>query len=430
MALRLNYERLDLGAVAQEVRRRTFWSLYLLEDIFCVGLKEFELCRPDIIQLQLPCADTDFEGERLVTTGCLRPDGGREPETINDRGLFLRLAYIRRAIMRLNRRVYLKEIDSSELVSSIRNFETKLQQCQTQIRPFDQFTPDDPVPYHVRPQTVMCHMSLHQCYCDLYRMFLAGYTDAVPQVDVQAVAVKDRMTMRTKCLENAEKIVQTLIDFSEQSDKIQVLDSDAAVCAYHGTRLVLFGACSPGGNPRLPMQLAIKRAKACLSILSRLFAFSHSVKPMLKDLDGLIQRYDASLAMSYNVEIAEEEDSLSHEREVSEHARVRQRLSVHSLLLQAGFVDDSRDAADSFAEDACLAANLEESRVSREEPGSRPADGQRSYSGMISPEPLLLSQELFPDMQQGNANLLFNAWMGFPGPDELSGVGSALDDEF
>ncbi|OQU97056.1 Fungal specific transcription factor domain-containing protein isoform 2 [Cladophialophora immunda] len=340
MALRLNYERSDVGAVAQEVRRRTFWSLYLLEDIFCVGLKEFELCRPDIIQLQLPCEDVDFENERSVTTGSLRSDGGRDSETISDRGQFLRL----------NRRVYLNEIDAPELISCVRNFETALQQYQTQIRPFGQYAPDQPVPYQVQPQTVMCYMSVHQCYCDLYRIFLTGYTDAAPQVAIQAVGVTDRAMMGTKCLENAEKIVQILIDFNEQNDRLQLLDSDAAVCAYHGTRLVLFGSFSHRGNFRLGMQLAISRAKACLDILSRMFVLSHSVKPMLNDLGALIQRYETSLTLSSKFSVSEQENNARPRREVSEHARARQRLSVHSLLLQAGFVDDSQETAESFAQ--------------------------------------------------------------------------------
>jgi hypothetical protein len=103
VALRLNYEHPELGAVAQEVRRRTFWSLYLLEDVFCVGLKEFELCRPEIIQLQLPCADTDFGNETEVATGFLQPGMGLEPDTICVRGLFVKLAFTRRSIMKFVR---------------------------------------------------------------------------------------------------------------------------------------------------------------------------------------------------------------------------------------------------------------------------------------------------------------------------------------
>lgn len=100
VALRLNYEHSGLSPVAQEVRRRTFWSLYLLEDSFCVGLKEFELFDADTIHLQLPCEDGDFHEERPVNTGYLQPGKGLEPEEMGSRAAFVRLAFIRRSIMR------------------------------------------------------------------------------------------------------------------------------------------------------------------------------------------------------------------------------------------------------------------------------------------------------------------------------------------
>jgi len=100
VALRLNYEHPELGPVAQEVRRRTFWSLYLLEDVFCVGLKEFELCRPDIIQLQLPCEDESFGQESSPNTGFLQPGMGLEPETIGSKGVYFKLVFTRRSVMK------------------------------------------------------------------------------------------------------------------------------------------------------------------------------------------------------------------------------------------------------------------------------------------------------------------------------------------
>lgn len=100
VALRLNYEHSTLSPVAQEVRRRTFWSLYLLEDSFCVGLKEFELFDPDTIHLRLPSEDDDFSEERPTNTGYLQAGKGIEPEVIGSRAAFVRLAFIRRSIMR------------------------------------------------------------------------------------------------------------------------------------------------------------------------------------------------------------------------------------------------------------------------------------------------------------------------------------------
>lgn len=109
VALRLNYEHSGLGPVAQEVRRRTLWSLYMLEDSLCVGLKEFELLSPEIMHLQLPCEDSDFSDERPTFTGYLQPGKGIEPDVLGSRAAFIKLALIRREVIRyclLGPRVY------------------------------------------------------------------------------------------------------------------------------------------------------------------------------------------------------------------------------------------------------------------------------------------------------------------------------------
>lgn len=100
VALRLNYEHSGLGPIAQEVRRRTLWSLYLLEDSLCVGLKEFELLSPEIMYLQLPCEDADFNERRPLSTGYLQSGRGLEPDVLGSRASYIKLACIRRDIIR------------------------------------------------------------------------------------------------------------------------------------------------------------------------------------------------------------------------------------------------------------------------------------------------------------------------------------------
>jgi hypothetical protein len=155
VALRLNYEHSKLTPVAQEVRRRTFWSLYLLEDSFCVGLKEFELFDPDTIYLQLPCEDVDFLQERYISTGYLQPGKGLEPDVLGSRAAFVRLAFIRRAIMRLNRRISMKEANLSDLFSSMERFQTDLLRLKTKLAPCDQYSNSDPQVVRRSPQCVV-----------------------------------------------------------------------------------------------------------------------------------------------------------------------------------------------------------------------------------------------------------------------------------
>lgn len=100
VALRLNYERSELAPVAQEARRRLFWALYLLDDYFCVGLREFELCPEETIHLQLPCREEIFEAGQPCQTGMLRPSASDDVAAMGLRGAFMRLTSARRAIMR------------------------------------------------------------------------------------------------------------------------------------------------------------------------------------------------------------------------------------------------------------------------------------------------------------------------------------------
>lgn len=100
VGLRLNFERAELPPLAQEARRRLFWSLFLLDDFFCVGLREFELCPKETIHLQLPCDEELFEAGQHCRTGTLQQDPLEVPATIGLRGIFLRLVSTRREIMR------------------------------------------------------------------------------------------------------------------------------------------------------------------------------------------------------------------------------------------------------------------------------------------------------------------------------------------
>lgn len=172
VALRLNYEHTGLGPIAQEVRRRTIWSLYLLEDSFCVGLKEFEMLSPDIMHLQLPCEDADFNEKRPSLTGFLQSGRGIESEQLGSRAAFIKLALIRRDIMRFNRRICAKEITRADLFTCIERYQNDLLRLRTRLAPRDQYprTSSNGAPWP--PQFAMLHISWHQCHCDLYRPFM------------------------------------------------------------------------------------------------------------------------------------------------------------------------------------------------------------------------------------------------------------------
>ncbi|KAJ8122349.1 hypothetical protein ONZ43_g1431 [Nemania bipapillata] len=194
VALRLNYERSELAFVAQEARRRLFWALYLLDDYFCVGLREFELCPEETIHLQLPCREEIFATGQPCQTGMLRPRASDNVAAIGLRGAFLRLTSERRAIMRFNRRVGLGEVSSSTIGGRIRQFERDLAGLLSSLIPGHQYSVTNLVSSELPAQFAMLHMSYHQCHCDLYRMFLNGYSEAAPSKLLASIRTQDRIS--------------------------------------------------------------------------------------------------------------------------------------------------------------------------------------------------------------------------------------------
>ncbi|KAI2616182.1 hypothetical protein GGS26DRAFT_449407 [Hypomontagnella submonticulosa] len=457
LALRLNYERPELSDVAQEARRRLFWALYLLDDFFCVGLREFELCPEETIHLQLPCHEDYFEAGRSLRTGLLRPGTGPGlsdgPIFLGLRGVFLRLTSVRRAVMRFNRRVGLGEELSSTIGGSIRRFEEELRSLNASLEPPDQYSVSNLTTCRWQAQFLMLHMSLHQCHCDLYRLGLDGYSEAAPSPVLVAIHPRDRIAMQFKCLEHAESIIRIVSDFSNHGDGDCLLERDAAVCAFESARLVMFGSRIPGSTSSL--DVAINKAKLSLSLITRFFPYSASTQPLRKDLERLIASYSVRLALQTQESFSEPDPpSARSSTKVSQYASARQRLSVQSLLLQSDFVDDSNEIAGPTQGPVTqtLANNVQTdvqtihasgprggTVVGVATPGTAPSAASRnqgwSTAGQANPGNIQVSPfGLSLDAGQEDAGLIFNPWMGFAGTDDMYGASalrpSGPDDEF
>ncbi|KAF4333467.1 nitrogen assimilation transcription factor nit-4 [Fusarium beomiforme] len=411
-AIRLNYEHSKLSPVAQEVRRRTLWSLSLLEDSFCVGLKEFELFDADTIYLQLPCEDVDFQQEQHVATGFLQPGKGLEPEVLRPRAAFVRLAFIRRAIVRLNRRIGLKEVNLPELFSSIERFQNDLLRLRTKLAPCDQYPPAYSQDVHLSPQYFIMHMSWHICHCDLYRLFLTGYPEHTPHASIEGISAAEKGMMKDKCLSHAEQIIKVLSDFVQHKEEREMLEFDAAICAYHAARLVLFGTYTGKDNTGLPMQMAINKAQLCLDVITQYFAFSEQLKAMRQELERVIQQHKQWLESSDHRAITTTGYTVSAQSEkLSKDAYIRQRLAIHSLLRQSDFVDDSHDAAP---------------EAPPEPESEQHSPEQQTSWGNRDP---ITDQNLMFGLPYGGG-LDLNAWASMAGTQDLGGLFSDFDEQY
>ncbi|KAI0903487.1 hypothetical protein F4823DRAFT_629362 [Ustulina deusta] len=362
VALRLNYERSELAFVAQEARRRLFWALYLLDDYFCVGLREFELCLEETIYLQLPCRERIFEAGQQCQTGMLRPSASDNAAAMGLRGAYVRLVSTRRAIMRFNRRVGLGEEFPSTIGDRIRKFERELACLQAALGPEHQYSVSNVASCAWPAQFVMLHLSFYQCHCDLYRMFLTGYSEAAPTRFLADIPPQDSVAMQAKCLEHAESIFRILGDFvtnrpggSHDCSRLFLLERDAAVCAFESARVVMFGARLPCATSTL--EAAIHKARnISLYFITKFFQYSASTRPLCVALEHLISSYSNRLAGQTQSQARTQETHAEPEpaaprslSKISQYASSRQRLSVQSLLLQSDFTDDSHEIASPFS---------------------------------------------------------------------------------
>ncbi|KAJ4358376.1 uncharacterized protein N0V89_002958 [Didymosphaeria variabile] len=187
-------------------------------------------------------------------------------------------------------------------------------------------------------------MSWHQCHCDLYRPFLTDYPELGPHAALNGMSEPDRVLMRDKCLGHAEQIVRVLTDFIHHKQEQHLLEHDAAVCAYHAARLVLFGTYNASRESDFPMRMAMNKAQMCLDVIKRYFSFSAQLESMRKALEAAIDQHKTRWKPNGPVE-GTPRDPDPDPPNISRDAHNRQRLAIHSLLRQSDFVDDSREAA-------------------------------------------------------------------------------------
>ncbi|KAI0517088.1 hypothetical protein F5B22DRAFT_636031 [Xylaria bambusicola] len=362
VALRLNYERAELAFVAQEARRRLFWALYILDDYFCVGLREFELLPEETIYLQLSCREEIFEAGQQCPTGMLRPSVSDNVVAMGLRGAYLRLISTRRAIMRFNRRVGLGEESLSTISDRIQQFEQDLARLQAALIPEHQYSVSNLASCAWPAQFVMLHISFYQCHCDIYRMFLNGYSEAAPSGLLASIRPQDCATMQAQCLEQAENIIRILGDFITSyprgsSSQLLFLERDAAVCAFESARLVMFGSRLPCATSTLEASIH-KARQVSLYLITEFFQYSASTRSLSVALENLISSYSKRLSEQAQPQIRAQDTHTEPEPEpaaprrpsskISRQASSRQRLSVQSLLLQSDFADDSHEIAGSF----------------------------------------------------------------------------------
>ena len=113
---------------------------------------------------------------------------------------------------------------------------------------------------------------------------------------------------------------------------------------------------------------------------------------------------------------------------IAKDASIRQRLSIHSLLLQADFIDDSFKVAESPAESRLATASHSAALPNQETIMSSVNYGP-VYPAVVS-KTFYQHPDSFTKTYDLGSSLIFNAWMGFPGRDELAEHLNIFHDDF
>lgn len=376
-AMRLQYERLDLGNMAQEIRRRVMWSLTLVDAHFSVGLPEMEVCPHDTIYVKLPCKEENFvtDDEDVGTFGMgandsttLSLDGVAEDGLLS---IHIRVAVVRRDICKLMRQVRLCGQPMPGLVHIVGNVIHLLQQLEIPHYSYEELQRFSTSPWLPRYLSAFC--SWHQSHCDIYRLFLSGYKEAAPAIVISACPRSYVLDAVRKCYHHANANIALLLDLSElRPTTLRVLDNDLAICGYHACRLILYisrlSHLESSGSPleedhnthppqreqtpfMSPVEASNKAVKV-LALLKRHFSESLLLKQLLRDLETIIQSHMNGESAEPRRASSDAEES-GPEAQPPRYAAAVQRhrsLGVHSILRQARFQDD--DSAESTDTDS------------------------------------------------------------------------------
>ncbi|KAF5968772.1 hypothetical protein FBULB1_10574 [Fusarium bulbicola] len=305
--MRLNYERHDLQPVAREARRRTLWSLKMVERYFSIGLAEFDSLPMEVIYIDFPRSEEDFKtmanGHEIDVTAIDQADGDyhhyrSEGGTY---GLIMQLEAIRCDVMKLSRKIALLETPLCNLTDLFSHHLQTLA-CMEKPAPIleallsadessdprgNSSNGDSSISRWL-PRLLLAHISWHQAHCDINRILLPGYSEAAPAAVLVGHDHQALLAAEAQCLHHALRIIYILTALNQHSTQHHLLEFDTAICAYHATRLILFIYRFGQGPARPSPEFAVSRAELCLAALKRFFRFSALVSPIIGELQESI----------------------------------------------------------------------------------------------------------------------------------------------
>ncbi|KAL4953374.1 hypothetical protein BDW69DRAFT_194877 [Aspergillus filifer] len=327
-ALRLNYERPELGRIAQETRRRVLWALTSIDGHFSVGLAEYETMPYAVVYQQLPRPEEEFSGAS---------NDNAHPNLL---AACFQLSKIQRDVMRLTRQLAISDKPLLELSSLVQEIQNDLWRFHSDL----ELNGDYSISATANALTMkdsrwftrylLASLSWHQVHCDLYRIFLPGYAEAVPRIIMDSTNVVFRTNAVEMCRIHVQQIFKILAGVLQLD--APVLPSYLAVCSYQAARLILFLPSLGSAKVEITMQSARANSETSLRILQVFFSLAPWASDIIADLQRLIQATDYPRTMTTC-------EAGFYPSQIDSSRYRHDQLAVHSLIRQAKFVDDGYD---------------------------------------------------------------------------------------
>ncbi|RDW66779.1 hypothetical protein BP5796_09528 [Coleophoma crateriformis] len=342
-ALRLNYENPTLRFLDQESRRRLMWAVYMLDTTWAGGLKEFTLCPVDVIHLQLPGSEEDFELDVARVTAPLsaEPDANKELSIL---AYYIRIMSIRYRILRYTKYAASANVSLSEIPDAIKGLEQELHNFELCLPVSNKFTEKNLRLRTYSPQLprfVLLHIWYHQCLCDLFRFLVPGFRESLPKATLQQMDPDFIIYCQTKCYEHARSIADIITAFLNLEAEMPVMDTNIAVCVYQCARVVYNAYYIDAERFSLTTDIVTEVAEVCLSLLKKLTRNCAMTESIQRDIEDLMANGFNPPSSESPQAAPDSAQNTNHNPLIPTATGTDQMISKHGLIRSPSFVENT-----------------------------------------------------------------------------------------
>lgn len=296
-ALRLNHNSPNLCFLAQESRRRLMWSLWCIDTGIAAGYRDFALWRVDRIFVSLPCNERNFEFDLPQPAEMLNPEcNGPEVQHSEDVGslaLHIRILHLRQKIIEFTKDVLVSRTisDTSSLQEPVLALHKQLDGFAGRLPASFQFSESSLRLRAYSPRIcvfIMIHVWWHQCHCDLYRMTMAGFREALPEATLQCLDQGFLTHCQRQCVVHSLAMASIFACMQKLGAK-PVADLDLALCAYQCARMLKYALHGSGEKFGLTVEAVTDKAKICLQAIKQC-CMGPAAGAIRSDLERLINQ--------------------------------------------------------------------------------------------------------------------------------------------